>query len=188
MSDDLTKDSYNKFVEYPLLSYNCISYLIDDTDSELFWKLLYYEDAHAWKSDADHPVLTKKQKANLIYAGQQNQEDFKIFLDLGMDNAWTKEACIVRISPYNILPINKPIGAVSMAFEVYCHFKMNTLSNYQTRIDTITQLMIAALNGQNINGIGRLYFNLKASRQCKSILMGQIPFRGRRTILSNWIV
>lgn len=187
MGIDLTKDSYNKFEDYPLLAYNCISYLVDDADSELFWKLLYYEDAHAWRSDGDHPNLTKKQKAGLIYAGGQDQESFRIFLDLGMDNAWTKEACMVRISPYNILPTNQPIGAVSVAFEVYCHFKLNTLSNYQTRIDTVTQLMISALNGQNISGVGRLFFNLKASRQCKSTLMGQIPFRGRRTIMSNWI-
>ena len=187
MTEDLRKYSYNKFEDYPLFAYNCISYLIDDSESELFWKLLYYEDAHAWKADTDHPNLTKKQKSNLIYAGQQNQEDFRVFLDLGMDNAWTKEACIVRISPYHILPFNQPIGSISMAFEVYCHFKMNTLSNYQTRIDSVTQLAISALNGQNISGIGRLYFNLRASNQCKSILMGQIPFRGRRTILSNWV-
>lgn len=188
MDEVLVKESYNKFEQYPLFSYNCVSYLINDSHSELLWKLLYYNDPNAWKSDDQHPDLTKNQKGALIYAGQQNQEDFRVFLDMGMDNAWTQEACMIRISPYQVYPTRKPIGLVTMAFEVYCHFKLNTLSNYQTRIDTVTQLIISALNGQNIEGIGRLFFDLGASRQCRSILVGQIPFRGRRTIMCNWAV
>ena len=188
MDETLIKESYNKFEEYPLFSYNCISYLVNDSDSELLWKLLYYNDPDAWKSDDDHLNLTKEQKGNLIYAGQQNQEDFRVFLDMGMDNAWTTEACILRVSPLQIYPRRRTIGLITIAFEVYCHFKLNTLSNYQTRVDTVTQSILSSLNGQKIEGIGRLFFDTFGSRQCKSILIGQIPFRGRRTIMCNWTV
>ena len=186
MDETLRKESYNKYSQYPLFAYNCVSYLIDDDDSELLWKLLYYNDVNAWKSDTDHEDLTKTEKAALIYAGQMNQEDFRVFLDTGMDNAWTKEACLLRVGPYNIVPGLQTIGSVSIIFDVYCHYKLNMLSNYQTRIDTVTQQVIEALNGQTIAGIGRLYFNSRASRQCKSVPIGQIPFRGRRTIMCNW--
>lgn len=187
MSEELAKKQYNKFKYYPQLAYNCVSYLIRDSSSNLLWKLLYYNDAGAWQPDEDHPDLTTEQKRALVYAGQQNQNDFRVFLDFGMDNAWDVEACQVRISPLDLYPSTNIVGQVTMAFEVYSHFKINTLSNYQTRTDTITQLLISAFNGQFIDGIGVLFFNSRATRQCRSSFIGQVPFRGRRTIMSNWM-
>ena len=189
MANDLRKDFYNEFSQYPIFAYNCIAYLINDANDEnleLLWRLLYYNDNNAWKEDSDHPNLTVDQKRALIYNGEQDPQNYRVFMDTGMDNAIEDEICLIRISPFEIVPIQQGIGSVSMAFEVYCHYKINTLSNHQTRIDTITQLMIGALNGEPIEGVGRLYFNSRASRQCRSVPIGQIPFRGRRTIMCNW--
>lgn len=186
MDDVLIKSSYNKFTQYPIFSYNCISYLINDENSETLWKLLYYDDANAWKSDADHPDLTEAQKRSLVYGGENNPNDYRVFLDMGMDSAITGEICLLRVSPLEIIPSQQSIGYVTMSFEVFCHSNINTLSNYQNRIDAATQYIISALNGQYIDGVGRLYFNINASRQCRSVLVGQLPYRGRRTIMSNW--
>jgi hypothetical protein len=187
MDDVLIKQQYNKFATYPRIAYNCVSYLINDDESELLWKLLYYTDRNAWRSDSDHPNLTKSQKRNLIYSGEKNQQDFRVFLDFGMDNAWEAEASQIRIGPLDLFPANNMIGNVTVALETYSHFKVNTLSNHQTRTDTITQLLISALNGQDIDGVGVLYFNSRATRQCRSSFIGQIPYKGRRTIMCNWI-
>lgn len=185
---DIVKESYNKFSQYPLYSYKCIEYLINDTNAELLWKILYYKDSEAYKFDDDHPNLTASQKRGLIYDGGQNPQDFNVFMDVGMDNTFQEESCIIRISPFEILPVKQSIGNITMAFEVFCHYKLSTMSNYQTRVDTITQIILNSLNGQSIDGIGRLYFNMMAARQCKSIPIGQIPYRGRRTIMCNWTV
>jgi hypothetical protein len=185
--EEMIKEGYNKFSDYPLFAYHCMSYLIDNTNSELLWKLLYYNDNNAWKNDSSHPNLTKIQKGELIYDGSPDETKYRAFLDFGMDNPWDIEACQIRISPVTLNPQNYVIGNILMGFEVYCHFKINTLSNYQTRIDTITQLLISAFNGQNIDGIGKLYFDARANRACNTTIIGQIPFKGKRTIMCNWI-
>jgi hypothetical protein len=187
MDDALIKSSYSSVEEYPNFAYNCITHLINDENAEIIWKLLYYNDREAWRNDASHPNLTLAQKRNLVYAGQENQEDFRVFLDFGMDDAWTTEACLLRISPLSLFPAARMIVSASIAFEAYCHFKLNTHSNHQTRIDVITQTILKSLNGADVGGIGVLYFDARASRVCSSTLVGQIPYRGRRTIMCNWV-
>ena len=187
MDEDLIKEGYNKFTDYPLFAYNCVAYLVNDSESELIWKLLYYNDNNAWKNDSAHPNLTKAQKGALIYNGSAEETDYRVFLDFGMDNPWDIEACQIRISPVSINPSNYVIGNIAMGLEVYCHYKINTLSNYQTRIDTITQLFIKAFNGQSIEGVGKLYFDARANRMCNTVLIGHIPFKGKRTTMCNWI-
>ena len=181
------KTIYNKYEEFPDLSYNCLDYLIKNND--LIWKLLKYTDNNAYKNDSTHPNLTTAQKGYLINDGTPDPEydRFRVFLDVGQDNTITKELCILRIEPVKLIPTNHIYGNVAMMFEVYSHYKINTMSNYRTRIDTITQQLIAAFNGQEIGGLGQLYFNAKMSRECSTIISGQIPLKGKSTVMCNWI-
>jgi hypothetical protein len=178
MTDD-RQDSYNKFENLPLISYSIIKYLIDNEDE--MWKILKYTSPDAW----DKPNLTKAEKGALVYAGQENETDFRVFMDVGNDNSWTVEACFIRISPITALPANYVNGALSIGCEVYSHYRINTMSNYQTRIETVTQRLIKILNGADIENVGRMYFDLKASPACKSIVIGAIPYKGRATIFCN---
>ncbi len=187
MDTSFIKEGYNKFSSYPDIAYNCVSYLLSDSNSELLWKLLFYNDADAWKTDTNHPTLTIEQKRSLIYAGEQDQTSYRVFLDFGMDDAWDVEATQIRIGALDLVPSNNIVGYITMAFEVYSHFRVNTLSNRRTRIDIITQSMLSAFNGEHVEGIGTLYFNARATRQCRSVLIGKIPYKGRRTIMCNWI-
>lgn len=186
MSIDISADSYNKFTDYPLFAYNCISHLIQDTDIELLWKLLYYNDRDAWKEDASHPDLTRTQKSALIYEGSSDSTSYRVFLDFGIDDPWDVQAAQIRISPIGLEPTNYIVGHIIMALETYVHFSINTLSNYQTRVDTITQQLILSLNGANIKGFGKMYFDAKASRKCDTRVIGTIPWKGKRTIMCNW--
>jgi hypothetical protein len=181
MDSDLRKDSYNKFEALPLFSYNCISYLIDH--EEMLFKLLKYNDFDCWNK----PNLTRAEKGALVYDGSPDETKFRVFMDVGADNSWLVEACILRISPLTITPTNYIYGNVSMGFEIYSHYKINQLSNYMTRIDYATQRIIEVMNGAEVEGLGRLYFDRRAMGGSKSIPIGAIPFRGRATIMCNWI-
>jgi hypothetical protein len=176
---DARQDQYNKYKTFPLTSYNIIRYLMNNEDD--LWKILKYSDPDAWNK----PNLTLEEKAALIYAGQPDEENYRVFADVGMDNAWSVQACILRVAPITLLPTNYVYGYVSIGFEVYCHYKANTMSNYMTKIDFGTQRIIETLNGAEIDGVGRLYFDFKASSASKSVVIGSIPFKGRATILCN---
>lgn len=178
---DTTKEVYNKYTELPNLSYNCISYLKNNDD--YIWKLLKYNDADCWKK----PNLTEKEKISLIYNGQPKETDYRVFYDVGADDSWNIEACILRISPLAIIPTNYIYGEVTMGFEVYSHYKINHLSNYQTRIDSISQRLIEVFNGAEIGGLGRLFFDKRRGSPSKSTIIGSIPYKGRATIMCNHI-
>jgi len=179
---DITQDSYNKFTQFPNTSYNIIKYLI--YNEEEMWKLLKYADADAWNK----PNLTIQEKVALVYSGQPNETDFRLFNNLGQDNSWTVEACILRIAPATLLPTNHVNGHQSIVFEVYSHYKIITLSDYTNRNDVVTQRLIECLNGADIENVGRLYFDYRASPYCKSVAIGSIPFKGRGTIMCNSIL
>jgi hypothetical protein len=177
---DARKDQYNKFSMFPLAPYNVIKYLM--ANEEELWKILKYQDPDAWNK----PDLTLEDKANLVYAGQPNETDYRVFMDSGNDNAWTVEACILRVTNLNLIPNNYVYGSLSIGFQVYSHYKINTMSNYTVRTDYVTQRLIEALNGSDIDGIGRLYFDFKASTLTKSVIIGAIPFKGRATVMCNY--
>lgn len=176
----------NNFTLFPLLSYNCINYLIDN--NELIWKLLYYNDVHAYKSDDNHPNLTKIQKGELIYDGIKKETDCRIFMDSGQDYSWSERACFLRITPLRLRSLNNIVGNVSMGFEIYCHYGINQLSNYTTRLNVITQQLIETLNGAEIGGLGRLYFDSRSSSESKMQVMGQIPYKANGLVMCNWVV
>ena len=180
MNDDIRKLQYNKFSNLPTLSYNCIKYLIEN--EQTLWKLLKYNDADCWNK----PDLTNSEKGSLVYDGALDETGYRVFMDIGADNSWLSEACILRVSPLTIVPTNYIYGNVSMAFEVYCHYKTNHLSNYMTKIDYATQRIIEVMNGAEIDGLGRLYFD-RTSSSSRSIVIGRIPYKGRATILCNYL-
>lgn len=179
---DQVKDSYNKYKLFPNLAYNCASYLIDN--NELIWKLLQHPTPDAWSKSN----LTKKEKGALIYDGSPDETAYRVFLDVGIDTAMTIQATILRISPFELIPTNHIVGNISMGFEIYSHFRVNTLSNYTTRVDTIVQQLIETFNGQMIGGLGRLYFDASEYSRSKAITIGQIPYKGKVLIMCNWVV
>lgn len=174
------EEGYNKYFRLAKLSYDCITYLMDN--NELIWKLLKYNDPDAWKK-AD---LTHAQKADLIYKGQEDATLSRVFLNVGQPDVWTSEDCIIRISPYQIDPDNRTVGNVSMAFEVFAHNKIDHLSNYQTRTATIAQQFLEVFNGAQLegNGISRIYFDRLGNQNDRLLQGGQIPYKGYWILMS----
>jgi hypothetical protein len=179
MTNDIVQSSYNKYTNLPDLPYNCISYLMQN--NELIWKLLKYNDAKAYeKSD-----LTFTEKAALIYSGQDNASSFRVFMDVGADDSILGEITILRISVLELVPSNYVYGYVTMGMETYTHYKTNTLANYKTRLDTILQQLIETFNGAEITGLGRLYFDARATARSKTTIIGTIPYKGKALTMCN---
>ena len=177
---DIGAGSYNTYSKFPLFGYKCIQHLLDN--NELIFKLLKYTDPDAW----DKANLSTAQKIDMIYQGQEDMENFNIFLDGGQSDAWTKESTVLRIYPWEIYPNNRTIGTISMVFEVFSHYKINHLSNYTTRIDTIIQQIIEEFNGFNIGDVGRLEFdNRMGSITQKMTERGQSPYKGKYVLMST---
>ncbi len=181
------KETYNKYSEFPDISYNITKYLMNN--NELIWKLLKYNDKDAWKNDSAHPNLTTAQKGALINDGTPDPDHskFRVFFDVGQDDAWVSEATILRITPSDLIPVNYVTGKITVALECYAHYKINTLSSYRTRVNTIAQQLIETLNGQEVGGLGVLHFDARASNRCKMSVVGQIPFKGMVILMSNWV-
>lgn len=70
--------SFNNFEPVPTLTYRIFSYLLSATSNEAenFWKVLYYPTADCLSKDN----LTFAQKKKLIWKGEANENDFKLFL------------------------------------------------------------------------------------------------------------
>jgi hypothetical protein len=174
-----TQDAYNKFYRLPKFSYNIIEYLL--LNNEMIWKLLSDNSPNAWNI----ANLTKEQKGALIYKGEGDITTFKVFMDVGQDDAFTHETCVIRVSPYAIYPDNRTLGTVAMMLEVYSHYKINHLTNYTTRVDTIIQQFLQTLNGANIGGIGVLFFDRMGSTDNRMHGGGSIPYKGKWLIMST---
>ena len=188
-NDDLYQNiqsAYNKYTLLPKVSYNIATYLMNNTNAELIWRLLYYTTNDAWNINI-HPNLTKAQKGALIYKGDGMVNDYRVFFDAGMDNAWTTSNAMLRISPVTLDPTTYVYGIQCIRFEVYSHSTISMLSDYTARSLSIVQKLIEVLNGAEIDGIGQLFFNKKASNYCRvtGINIGNATYKGYELIMCN---
>ena len=168
--------SYSDFAEY---SHKCIDYLVEN--NEMIWKLLASNASDAW----DGANLTHAEKAALIYNSEPDSTAFRVFMDSGNPDVWTREICQLRIYPYRVFAQTRTHGVVLMEFDFFCHYKINQLSNYQTRVDRGIQELLGTFNGINLAGIGRLHFNGVETAEDKVMSTGILPFKGKCIYMSN---
>ena len=179
---DYIQDNYNKLDLIPLIPHSIVAYLIDN--NELLFKLLKYNTADAWSSS--NANLTREEKGLLIYDGIKKVEDCRIFLDTGQDSAITSQISSLRISVVDYVPYNHVIGYCVIGVEVYCHYLINTLSDYTLRCDRIMQQVISTINGADIPNTSRLYFDASKNSKARLSTIGTSPYKGKLAILSTW--
>jgi hypothetical protein len=186
MTDTITPglEAYNDFRQFSKLSYNCIKLLMSGspTGSELTWKLLKYQDADAWNK----PDLTQDEKAALIYSGQQDTSMYHVFMDGKQPDVLMKEIALIRIMPQYAVGLNRTVGFIQISMEIFAHYKINHLSNYQTRVDTITEELLSVFNGSDVGGMGLLSFDKMADQSSRLFQAGQIPFGGKQIIFGTY--
>lgn len=167
---------YADYAIMPDISYRIVEKLIEDPKAELMWKLLKYDDANAYKK----PNLTKKEKAALIYDGNEAiHTKARVFFDYMLDDAEDQMNTLLRIYPAEVYPRNRTTGICTINMEVFAHSKIDHLTNYRTRVDTIIQILLDVLNGTDVGGVGVMFFDNQASRYDKITIIGQKPYKGK---------
>lgn len=186
MSGNITstdRDAYNLYTQLPNYSYRLIQHLLEN--NELIWKLLKHPNPDAWMDSVTN--LTQAEKGALIWNGRGDASDFNVFMDDGIPDVETQEVTRLNILPYGISPRNRTVGDITLLMEVYSHYKINTLSNYTTRVDTILQQLLETFNGSVVEGlgIGRIFFDKRGAGATRMELGGQIPFRGKWLLFAS---
>ena len=183
MANNVNSDSYAQYEGFDTYAYKCIQYLMEH--DEVIWKLLYYNDRDCWNK----PDLTSDQKGALVYDGSDDTSKFRVFMDIGQPDVLVQEICIIRISPYTVYPDNRTFGTVCIQMEAYSHYKINTLSNYRTRVDMIIKRFLQVFNGNVVSdesgSIGRLFFDGIGSTKDVILNGSQLPYKGKWLILST---
>ena len=109
-------------------------------------------------------------------------------MDTGNDDSWQVESTQLRVSVVKGIPTNHVFGYITVGFEIYSHYKVNTLSNYTTRDMIILQEIIEALNGKEIDGVGTLFFDYRQGGQSKFINIGIPPYKGKGLTMCNYVL
>jgi hypothetical protein len=161
---DFLGNDYSKFTGLADMPYNIISYLLNNNDN--LWKMIYYNDSDCLFKDN----LTIDQKTSLIYNGQTDSSTYRMFMIDMVDDIVNTEYAFVKVFEAVITPNNRIVSTINFQIDVFCHNKINQMSNYQPRTLRMKQEVLSTLNGANIGGLGYLSFDQVSSRRDISLL------------------
>ena len=154
----------NKFMSMPYIPYKIIMALIENDN---FCKLMYYNTMDA----LDKPALTMEQKKGLIWTGQDNMDDYNIFMTNVQPNEETINRTVLKVYRYNTTPDNNVRAVVAYAFELLYGTKM-PLVTYNgvtcNRGDVIEMEIMKTLNGEDVAGVGFLQYDSRLTALCRS--------------------
>lgn len=158
---------YNSFDSMPLIPYNIIAYLAQNSQAENFWKLLYYPTYDCLSK----PNLTLSQKISMIWKNQDRQEDYNIYLTYLVGNMQLDAKTILKIYQYDNNPINKNIAVSAYEFDILYGQKI-AMVEYNgapcNRAEVLEMELLKSLNGQVVSNAGKFVFDSDMSRLCRA--------------------
>jgi len=146
-------NGYNKFGQIPMMSYNILSYLIQNNED--IWKILKYPSSDC----LSQPNLTQSEKGALIYSGEADSTPYRAFLDNFLDDAFVEQVSLLRIFPEIIIPTSRVLSSVTFHIQAFSHVKLQILDGYMNRNVYLMQQILQTLNGMDISGVGNLSFD-----------------------------
>ena len=157
--DCCNESSYNQYDGLQNFTLLIIQHLM--LNNEDIWKLLKYDTQDA----LEKPNLTREEKAKLIYPGVSggDMDDYRVFRTPYLDDLTTNQQAQLRVYLESITPDTRLYGTVDVNIEVICHVKMIELNDYQNRAESIVWQVIKTLNGADVGGIGKLFFDRSGS-------------------------
>ena len=157
--DCCNESSYNQYDGLQNFTLLIIQHLM--LNKEDIWKLLKYDTQDA----LEKPNLTREEKAKLIYPGASggDMDDYRVFRTPYLDDLTTNQQAQLRVYLESITPDTRLYGTVDVNIEVICHVKMIELNDYQNRAESIVWQVIKTLNGADVGGIGKLFFDRSGS-------------------------
>ena len=197
--------AFNRFVNLDSIEERIINYLINSEtyNAERIWKLLKYGTLDALTKSN----LTKKEKSELIYRGEEEQSNKRVFMQSYLDDAFSTQCSLLKFYVDSIVPINHLIAVVNIGVDIMSHSKTQIVYNdamddienpdiyreieqqivYKNRNTLLLKCILAELNGADIEGVGQLQFNQKQSvfNQSKSGIFDNKMYNGSKTIFST---
>ena len=172
--------AYNKFSGFSDLCYNIISYLM--TNNENIWKLLKYNTPDA----LSRPNLSIQEKRALIFNGNNDSEDFKVYRSPFLDESFTKQTSQLRVYALTVLPDNRSLSTIDFAIDCLTHIKLVNLDGCKSRAELMVEEVLKTLNGQDINGVGKIFFDSRESSYdaARSSLFNNRYFFGFQIVIS----
>ena len=157
--DCCNESSYNQYDGLQNFTLLIIQHLM--LNNEDIWKLLKYDTQDA----LEKPNLTREEKAKLIYPGASggDMDDYRVFRTPYLDDLTTNQQAQLRVYLESVTPDTRLYGTVDVNIEVICHVKMVELNDYQNRAESIVWQVIKTLNGADVGGIGKLFFDRNGS-------------------------
>ena len=157
--DCCNESSYNQYDGLQNFTLLIIQHLM--LNNEDIWKLLKYDTQDA----LEKPNLTREEKAKLIYPGASggDMDDYRVFRTPYLDDLTTNQQAQLRVYLESITPDTRLYGTVDVNIEAICHVKMIELNDYQNRAESIVWQVIKTLNGADVGGIGKLFFDRNGS-------------------------
>ena len=157
--DCCNESSYNQYDGLQNFTLLIIQHLM--LNNEDIWKLLKYDT----KDALEKPNLTREEKAKLIYPGASggDMDDYRVFRTPYLDDLTTNQQAQLRVYLESITPDTRLYGTVDVNIEVICHVKMIEINDYQNRAESIVWQVIKTLNGADVGGIGKLFFDRNGS-------------------------
>lgn len=148
----------------PYIPFRIVMALLENDN---FCKLMYYNTIDA----LDQPNLTIEQKRDLIWDGQDDMDNYNIFLTNVQPNEETINRTILKVYRYVSDPINRNVATVAYAFDVLFGSKI-PLVRYNgitcNRGDVIEMEIMKTLNGEDVAGVGFLQFDNELTTLCRS--------------------
>lgn len=162
----LQDKSYNTYKEFPAMGIKIIEHLF--SNNEDIWKLLKHNSPDALQK----PNLTIGEKRALIYTGEGVQTEFRIFRQPFIEDVFEDVVAQLRVYNSMLLPINRVHGVIDFCFEIVVHNKIIAIEGgYLNRMEVILQQLIGALNGTEIGGVGKFFFNQEGQYTNRAQLM-----------------
>ncbi len=166
----MSKPYYNKFSSLSIIPYKIVEKLALSKEEDL-WKALYYDTYDCLEKEN----LTFKQKMNLIWKNENDEESYKIFLKPLISSSITKASTQIRINKITLKPNDQynSVGLYEFAIITGEKMAMIGVDGIPTpRIDYIEQKLLELLNGADlgINGLGVFQFNKVLDRETQSRL------------------
>ena len=157
--DCCNESSYNQYDGLQNFTLLIIQHLM--LNNEDIWKLLKYDTQDA----LEKPNLTREEKAKPIYPGASggDMDDYRVVRTPYLDDLTTNQQAQLRVYLESITPDTRLYGTVDVNIEVICHVKMIELNDYQNRAESIVWQVIKTLNGADVGGIGKLFFDRNGS-------------------------
>lgn len=176
----------NKFLSMPYIPFKIIMALLENDN---FCKLIYYSTVDA----LERPNLTMEQKRRLIWDGQDNMDDYHIFMTNVQPNEETINRTILKVYRYNSDPVDRVHSIVSYAFDVLYGSKMPLVRcNGITcnRGDVIEMEIMKTLNGEDVAGVGFLQYDDDLTALCRSQvgIGNNYTFTGLSIIMATQVV